>query len=447
MAGALVGLADSRIGSVDNPSGLPMTLDSTGLQLSGSESKDGLTQSYASIVETRSAVLTAGLYPWGFALASWSPHAEGDSYQLPSATPGAGGRSIRLDSRTQEYRLSGSRVFCEDRLSFGLSLIMGRHEEILQAYQGPRLARSAWAYGLAFGGLYQLPHRFLLGLSFTPSMRYGLGDGDDGTGDPAALPIADFFQAAEAPWRLGLGMGWVPSRIFRGALGVYAIGSTPGTALLGNDQRVVGNDLTLQPRVGFSYVAAEYKEFRVELEAGTYVEVMREADAAARLHATVGLELKPWIFSLGWGLDSARDYQNFIFSGGIDVAKVLRKLDMIPPEPRYTVVGMLPSARRDSDEGLPRALVKNWRPDRPPQTVSDVVKVGIKMPSKLRDHVLNAPEEMEKLSEDVLDAIGDLPSDIENGSLEFIKRGVETFSAPLQSGEQDYGPGPLPSAR
>src|SRR5438128_2419859 len=46
MAGAEVGLADSRVGSVDNPAGVPLTLDSSGFQITGNNFQDGYLQSY-----------------------------------------------------------------------------------------------------------------------------------------------------------------------------------------------------------------------------------------------------------------------------------------------------------------------------------------------------------------------------------------------------------------
>ena len=58
MAGATVGLGDTRIGSVDNPAGLGMTLDSTGIEITGSSIQDGYIQAYPSLITTGSTVVS-----------------------------------------------------------------------------------------------------------------------------------------------------------------------------------------------------------------------------------------------------------------------------------------------------------------------------------------------------------------------------------------------------
>ena len=65
-------------------------------------------------------------------------------------------------------------------------------------------------------------------------------------------------------------------------------------------------------------------------------------------------------FDLGWGLDEARFYQNFIVSIGFDLGRVLRKLDLIPPRRDYPYGEALPNPTKLSDQGLPHALDNNW---------------------------------------------------------------------------------------
>lgn len=428
MAGAMVGLADSRIGAVDNPAGLGMTIDSTGLQISGSRVRDGYVQAFAEPIETQAVMATWGCYPWGLSFTAWSPQSEGDAYRLtaPSGTESFN----RLNNSTREYRLSGSRVLLDDRLSLGLTLILGQNRQEIRPEGGAGGdARSAWAVGAGAGALYQLPNRVLIGASYTPPLRYAM----DTASSPAAteLGLPGFFQAAYSPFRLGLGAGWIPNRFFRLGAALYVIGSVPDTALLSNEGRKVGDSVSAQPRVGFSYLAVEYKELTVEVSAGGYVEGMRVVDVPARIHGTVGLEINPWIFSFGWGLDHSRFYRNYIVSAGIDVAKVLRKLNLIPPEKRHPFVGLLPNPLHLSDEGLPRALVRNWKPDAP---APNVIDVGLEMPGKVRDHILNAPEGVRALGRDVIDAIGDLPGDIveEGGAL--IKRTRKAIAPDAESG-------------
>jgi hypothetical protein len=176
----------------------------------------------------------------------------------------------------------------------------------------------------------------------------------------------------------------------------------------------------------------EYKELEINLAAGSYLEEMREAGDYARLHGTASLELKPWIFDIGWGIDGARFYQNFVVSAGVDIGKLARKLDLIPPRPDYPYGRLIPSPARESDQGLGHALDGGWV-----QRDDGVVSVGLKMPGKIRNGVVNAPTSVKQLGHDVVDTISNLPGDISNESLELWRRGQEQFGPKA-------GPSPVP---
>ena len=65
----------------------------------------------------------------------------------------------------------------------------------------------------------------VLGVSFTPPIHYSM------TGTEGLSPaVSDFFQNAEAPFRLGLGVGWIPNRLFSASAGLYVFGATPEAA-------------------------------------------------------------------------------------------------------------------------------------------------------------------------------------------------------------------------
>jgi hypothetical protein len=132
------------------------------------------------------------------------------------------------------------------------------------------------------------------------------------------------------------------------------------------------------------------------------------------------MEVRPWIFNLGWGIDKARHYQNFLFSAGVDLAKVARKLDLIPQEPHYSPARMLPNPTTRSKEGLPRTLL-----GMPPLQSQGpyVIDVGMQIPEKLEKQFRNAPEGLQKLGKDVIDTAVDLPSDVKRESNSLLKRG------------------------
>ena len=303
--------------------------------------------------------------------------------------------------KTSEYHLSAANLFLGERLSLGMTVIVGQNVRVSpRRAQGPSLSR--------LGDLEpDLGHftGFQIGFSWAPVISTPIHYSINPQGDVNPL-FGNFFQAAEAPYRLGLGVGWLPNRFFRTSADLYIFGSTDNTALLSDDSRLVGVNMTLQPRLGFFYKAVEYRNFAVELSAGTYLEVLRVQDDFSRLHGTMAIEIKPWVLNFGWGLDEARFYQNFIYSAGVDVGKLLRRLDLIPPEPNYAYGGILPNPTRISEDGMPHAFVQEWKP-----RDDNVFDVGRRMPEKIRDRIRNAPEDIKNLGNDVLNPIEPIPFD------------------------------------
>ncbi len=399
MAGAMVGLGDGPFGAIDNPAGLAMTVDGIGLEAVRNVVHDANLESFTASRSSNSVGVFLANYPWGVSLISSAPENQGDVYQLP----GAAMSSVSPAVAVREYRLSFARLFGPDnRLSLGASLVAGdAHESLGTADPADVLyAGDAYAVGVSLGGLLRLEHGFLLGMSATSPMSYSF--------DPAGTPtagIAEFFQPVRSPWRLATGAGWVPNRFFRAAFGLYLDGPTSGVALLSDDSRAVGADVTLQPRLGASYRLAEYTELEVDVAAGSYLEVSRVADASARLHGTVALELRPWFFTFGWGLDGASGYENLLFTFGVDVGKIFRKLRLIPPEYRGPRLGLLPDPTIVSDDGLPRALVRDWKP----RAGADMLDIGRRIPENLVNGIRDAPNTIHSFGNEVLDTIENLP--------------------------------------
>ncbi len=148
--------------------------------------------------------------------------------------------------------------------------------------------------------------------------------------------------------------------------------------------------MSLQPRFGLSYLGIDCKELKLELELGTYVEFTRIDNIAPRWHGTIGIELKPWVLNLGWGLDQARDYQNFIVTFGVDVGAVLRKLDIFPQERQFPRGGLLPNPFRISEVGLSHSLV----PGSEEIFGKPAIQVGLEAPERLRNLFMNGPKNL-----------------------------------------------------
>ena len=212
------------------------------------------------------------------------------------------------------------------------------------------------------------------------------------------LVIPGFFQSVEVPWRVSLGLGFIPNRFFRADLTLHLFTATPHTALVRDEAALVGQSVTLQPRLGAAYVFADFKEFKSTLFAGTYFEWSRIAGSESRVHGTAGVEARIWIFTVGGGIDVAVDYRSYQLSLGVDVFGVLARLKVIPKfwTPPSNV--MFPHPFRFADAGLARPLVEHWAPtDRD----IDPIKVALNIPQKLKQGFENAKTEMELIGKNV----------------------------------------------
>ena len=318
------------------------------------------------------------MYPWGISMGYVQAYREGQEYQIGALPTDTAALSIT----TREFNVGVSRVLFENRLSLGVDLVLGQAErEITSALvTGGSSAHHGYALGARVGAMLQLPERFLLGASYSLPMHHAV--------DPSEYPtqgVTNFFQPIDVPETFAVGLGWIPNRHFRTDLTVYSVGTTPNAALLSHNSVEVGRSRTYHPRLGASYVFADFKEFSATAFAGTYYEASRIRDSNGRFHFTSGLEVKPWILSLGWAMDTAPDYRNYLVSVSIDVIKTMTKLELIPKLPSHHSEKFLPEPGYLSDAGLARPLVRHWKPQRE----IDPISAGLAVPSKIAEKIEN----------------------------------------------------------
>jgi hypothetical protein len=365
MGGGAVGLADTFLAAVDNPAGLAMTLNTGDLNYSGNQIRDGYIQDPGSPLALGNFGVALAPYPWGFSAGYGTTYREG----LDDDT----------NIQVREFRLSAARVFEmgheENRLSIGLSLIMGVSDQTLGG-----VTDHTGSLGTLVSGMYQLPHRYLLAVSYRPPMRYA--HGTTSMTEPAALP--GFFQPLNVPGKFEAGLGWIPNRFAAINFGLGVVGTSDNTALFRDDSIRAGQDVTLQPKLGASYVLAEYRHFKTTVFAGGYFESTRIEGAYNRLHGTAGIEAKLLFFTIGAGKDVSAHYQNQLVSIGLDPFKLMEMLEIIPKAWRPPSGGILPNPFRYTDEGLARPLVHNWKPRGPDM---DPIKVGLDIPSKIEKKI------------------------------------------------------------
>lgn len=376
MAGATIGLADTFIATQDNPAGLAMTLDGADFNLTSNQFYDGYAQNYNESLGAFNIGLAVNQYPWGWSFGYSSNPTEGQTYMVPGFPVDPA--NVLLANR--ELKFAIARVFFENRLSIGAKAAIAQASSYMTFITQPQLNVANTTYGLSgsIGASFQVVPHVLIGLSYHPSQSFII--------DPNANPsstLHNFVQSIYIPSRFGFGVGWIPNRFFRADLTTLVFGSTPNTALLKDDVTLIGQTTTVQPRLGMAYQIFDYRQLRGTLFGGFYYDPSRIQGTSNRLHATAGVEIKPWIFSFGAGIDAANQYRNYIVSVGIDIIKTFEESDIIPPlwHPPYR--GVFPKPTRYSDEGLARPLVKDWAAQH--RTNMDPIEIGKQIPKKIEE--------------------------------------------------------------
>lgn len=386
MSGATVGLADTFIAALDNPAGLAMTLNHANTNLSTSSVYDSSLQSQGNVIGGFNFGFAINHYPWGLSIGYLVRTFEGQPYAFAAAP----NDSVNLNISTQEFRFAAARLFFNNCLAVGASLNLGQGIASLNYTRITNYIVSSNSFTLSgnLGASFQLNHRLILGISYTPAIRYA-----PMTPNIATPGISGFYQTIQVPHLLGFGLGWIPNRFLRADFTTFIAGISENTALLKDNTAAIGQSITVQPRLGLAYQWIEYPEFKSNLFLGTYYESSLIQGYPNRLHGTAGLEVQPWIFSLGYAIDASTGYRNFILFLGIDFIKTMQKLNLIPPLPHPLEAGLLPRPTTFEDEGLPRPLVKIWNP----QVEVNPIQVGLAIPDKIEQEAREISQNLSKV--------------------------------------------------
>ena len=173
-----------------------------------------------------------------------------------------------------------------------------------------------------------------------------------------------------------------------------AIGSTRDTALLRDQNVIVGEGTTYQPRIGASYVIAEYQHLKISAAAGSYYETSRIAGESNRIHFTSALQANPYFLNLGIGVDRATKYDNFFVSVGFDFVRGLRTFDIIPREPVPPLKGFWPRPLKMQSDGLPDGLTSGEPKTYSGPSAKDVSQIIEKIPVNVENKFRGLPPEL-----------------------------------------------------
>ena len=425
MSGATLGLGDTFIASSDNPAGLAMTMKNGDTNFTSNMVRDSAVQTDSLTANSLGLALNA--YPWGFSIGKIENYSEGQVYRLSTDLTDP----VALNVSTSEYRASFGRIFF-NRFSLGVSLRIGTLDEsmIFSQEQPLSVGRSVTTLSETFGGMLKLPNRMILGIAYSMPVTYQM----DSNVTPTAK-LSGFFQPVEVPSKFGMGLGWIPDRFFRADFSTYIVGTTPGVALLRDQNIEVGRRRTLQPRLGFSYSFADFRALKGTLFAGTYYESTRIDSAPDRFHRTIGVETKFWFVNVGFAIDGASGYRNYLFGIGIDPFAVMTKLKLIPKTDNDRLGGFFPSPLRASEEGLPRPLQEHYDENGPSVNPVDI---GLKIPGKIQDqmgHLMDS--DFGNVGTGFMDAIQSIPEALQD-EYEDMKK-VEQNSGEFELGEKKPG--------
>jgi len=402
MSGALAGLPDSVMESIENPSAMSMMVPGLQLQAVSNVFFDSQMGPIGSSVPTSQAfALGAPLGPWALGITKWNPSNEIQNVAEDGTNP-----AYTLEVVTREVAISGSRMLFNNKLGLGLSLIVGEgYESLSTAAVGQSSSQSAVNVGFSLGGIYQFKKRFFLGASYQPGLNYNFVEN---AGTPL---LPGFFEDVKTPERFSLGVGWLPSRFFRAGVAVHWIGAVSNTALLSDQSRRVGEYACLQPRIGVNYTFFELRNVRAKLSAGSYLEPTRVGGAGSRFHVTAGLQADLWVFNIGYGGDFAQGFSNSTYYFGTDLVKVAQKLRLIPPAPVFPYGGFMPDYSQYSDDDLPDPI--RARPLGPRGNPEDEIReIGEALPGRIEEQILNPIEPIGNLTDDIADTVKSWRKDI-----------------------------------
>lgn len=389
MAGATVAVPNSVSSLESNPAGLTMTMGSVTAQINSGEMEDKtITGSNTKLQDTQWG-LTVTPGNWGYSVAYYSPVFEGGNYTSPNT-----GQSSEYEASLKQVRLAVSHLVSK-KLSVGFGLDFYR---ALRNIGEDKYSSMDLNYKI--GAIYHVRKHILVAATFSPEQEIGNSVLSSGG---AEMP--GFAKPIQIPLVLTVGLGWIPNRFFTTGFSMSAVGATRNTGLLRDQNITVGNRVTLQPKIGASYVIGQYDNLKIQASVGTYYETSRVDGEPNRLHGTGALSVNPYFANLGIGLDKATRFTNFFVSIGVDIVRFVRTFDIIPPEPVPALNGFYPPAFEIKADGLPEPLTRDEEKEFAAPSASDVTDILKNVPQNIENKFEGKPSVQElKQNEDELKA-------------------------------------------
>lgn len=365
MSGANVALPVDISSMQYNPAGFAMFLGGFSAMINKNSIDAPEINHFGSDVSEYQWGIGSSILPWGFGITYYSP-----------ASENVGASEVS----TRQLRVSVARML-GDRVSIGASAELDRS---IRTIGGDDLG--AFWFSTQFGILYKIADDWTLGASIKPAV-----DIPASTNFNSNASQLGFNQETRFPTIFSLGAGFMPNRFFRAGFSAFIVGDTADTASLYRDSVAYGQKLTVQPRLGGSYVLAEYNHLKVELAAGTYYEFARMETLPNRLHGTFSLDVNPYFVNTGIAADWSTTYKNFIISIGVDLVRLMRTFDIIPRDPVPPRNRLFPPMMKTDYEGLPQGYTLGIPNAIAPPSAGDVKKIIEDIPARIEEKFENSP--------------------------------------------------------
>jgi hypothetical protein len=358
MAGATVALPSSIASMEYNPAGFAMDVGGLAAQINSFTNKDpNLNHGDSNYVDYEWGAGTS-VPPWGFGLTYYSPTTE---------------HSDTAEVSVREVRLAAARMFGDN---FAVGVAVGLDKGI-RKFSGDDL--SGTHVSGQVGALYKIGDHWVIGGSYTPAVTIGA------IGDTLTPDVASFNQAIDVPNVIALGIGFMPNRYFKLGFSILGVTASQDTALLWDQTISDGTAFTVEPRLGASYILGEWHFLKMELAVGTYYEQSRIPGVENRTHGTFGLDVNPWFVNTGVGTDIAQGYKNWNVSVGVDLVRVFRTFQVIPPDPVPFYEGMFPPMLTINNNGLADGFTQGEKKTISPPSATDVKNIVQDIPAKLNE--------------------------------------------------------------
>lgn len=372
MGGATVAFPSSIAAAQINPAGFAMVTASLSAQIVKNTKEDLHVQKSSNQSSNQQWGLGVNPSPWGFGILYYTPTTENGNYQSPNT-----GNNLETEITVKEVRIAVAHAFFENKFSIGASFGIAKAFRTLGPYEF-----NETSFDFEVGVLYCLPQHFILGASFIPQNTIQTSDSK-----PLQNEMPGFDQHVIVPAQTTAGVAWVPNRFFKTGFSLTYVSTIPNAGLLSDQSKTVGAYPILQPRLGASYVLAEYPNFKIEYAFGGYFEPSRIAGESNRLHGTMGLEVQPWFINTGIGFDLASNYKNVMLGLTIDIVRTARALEIIPPDPVPPYGGFFPPMFRVMADGLPAGMTKGEPSSAAPPNLGEIQEIIYDIPKRIKNRI------------------------------------------------------------